>query len=483
MHLRVLILEVSNMNKLSRLTLLSLPLFGAVSSYAADYIPIVDKAVYLTRTNIQCQLHSSGDFDAQRDWCNAGASIDIRVNISQMRSVQGTTPNGSATQNAKIVRFSVEEEKAGTGIHLVDNLQQDHSWFQSWANRRTYIGPFASGYDLWVKPVSGFTPLKVKDFPANKNTNYQNRDTSGYEIGVNGTLGAGVDATGPKASAEIGASFTYSQSKTLVYDTQEYSIVNRSSGSDFSLSFERSFTDCQELRRQEAGCYFTSAHWGSGWVYDKAKFNPIAYANFKPNYDVIYEAPVDEMGTTNFEIGVKVNYRARFGTVIPSAFFSVYGSDGYSSNSRSTTMNFQIDWSHPLFEAEAHVSLQSLNHNNLCLDVYSANSDEGAFVSGYSCHGSWNQTWGLDANGHYKSRVASDRCLTVQSDLSLAVESCGTSLNQQWYWSGENLISRHTDGSSTKYLLALDGGNRIVVKPESEATQSLWQPRLKQIEL
>lgn len=471
------------MNKLSRLTLLSLPFFSAVSVYAGDYIPIVDKAVYLTRTNIQCNLHTSGEFDKQRDWCEAGASIDIRVNISQMRSVQGARPDGSATQNAKIVRFSVEEAASGTGIHLVDNLQQDHSWWQSWANRRTFIGPFASGYDLWVKPVTGFTPRKVKDFPANKNTNYQNRDTSGYSIGINGTLGAGVDATGPKASAEVGASFTYSQSKTLVYDTQEYSIVNRSSGSDFSLSFERSFSDCQELIRQEAGCYFTSAHWGSGWVYDKAKFNPIAYANFKPNYDVIYEAPVDEMGTTNFELGVTVRYKARFGSVLPSPFFSVYEGYGTSSNSHSIKTLFQVDWSHPLFEAEAHISLQSLNHNSLCLEVYGNKMNEGAFVSGHDCHGGWNQTWGLDSNGHYRSRVRSDRCLTVQGDLSLTVESCGTNLNQQWYWNGENLMSRHTDGTSTKFLLALDGGDSIVVKPESEATQAQWQPRLMQIEL
>jgi len=471
------------MNKLSRLTLLSLPLVSAVSAYADNYIPIIEKSVYFTQTNFKCQLYTSPETGAQRDLCNNEASIDIRVNISQMRSVQGGRPDGSATQNAKIVRFSVEEAASGSGIHLVDNLQQDHSWWQSWANRRTFIGPFASSYDLWVKPVAGFTPRKVRDFPANQNTNYQNRDTSGYSIGINGTLGAGVDATGPKASAEVGASFTYSQSKTLVYDTQEYSIVNRSSGSDFSLSFERSFTACQELISQSLGCSFTDALWGSGWVYDKAKFNPIAYANFKPNYDVIYEAPVDEMGTTNFELGVKVNYKVRWGTVKPAVLFSlfeVYGSDFGSS---STKINFQVDWSHPLFEAEAHISLQSLNHNSLCLEVYGNKMNEGAFVSGHDCHGGWNQTWGLDSHGHYKSRVSSDRCLTVQGDLSLTVESCGTNLNQQWYWNGENLMSRHTDGTSTKFLLALDGGDSIVVKPESEATQAQWQPRLMQIEL
>lgn len=51
----------------------------------------------------------------------------------------------------------------------MNELQQEHSWFQSWANRRTYIGPFASSYDLWVKPVSGYTPKKARDFPQNEN--------------------------------------------------------------------------------------------------------------------------------------------------------------------------------------------------------------------------------------------------------------------------------------------------------------------------
>jgi hemolysin len=474
------------MTKLSRLTLISLSLFSTLSAYAIEYIPIVDKAVYLTRTNIQCQLYTSGDFEKQRDWCDSGASIDVRVNISQMRSVQGVTPQGNATQNAKIVRFSVDENQGGTGIHLVDNLKQDHSWFQSWANRRTFIGPFAEGYDLWVKPIKGAFIRKVKDFPANKNTNYQNRDTSGYSIGINGSVGAGVDSEGPKLGAEIGGSFTFSQSKTLIYDTQEYSIVNRSSGSDFNLSFERSFDECSELRRQELGCYFSSAHWGSGYVFDKSKFNPIAYANFKPNYDVIYEAPVTEMGTTTFEIGVKARIKVRYGTVLPSAVFSAYGPGGSSSNSISATTQFQIDWSHPLFEPEAHVTLQSLNNNDLCLDVHGVNGNtsvEGGLVSGWSCKGNWNQVWGLDTNGRYKSRVGSDRCLTVQSDMSLAVERCGSNLNQQWYWSGEKLFSRYTDGTSTKYLLALDGGNSIAVKPESEATQARWQPRLKKINL
>ncbi|MFH4324639.1 hypothetical protein WAJ71_19040, partial [Acinetobacter baumannii] len=130
------------------------------------YVPIVEKPIYITSSKIKCVLHTSGDFNATRDWCNAGASIDVRVNVAQMRSVQSATSDGF-TPDAKIVRFTVDADKPGTGSHLVNELQQDHSWFQSWANRRTYIGPFASSYDLWVKPVSGYTPKKAHDLPQN----------------------------------------------------------------------------------------------------------------------------------------------------------------------------------------------------------------------------------------------------------------------------------------------------------------------------
>jgi hemolysin len=473
---------------MTKLTVLSLSLLSAVSVQAQDYIPIVEKSVYLTKSNIQCMIHKDYKRKSYKDWCNAGASIDVRVNIAQMRSIRGVSSEGNPTQNIKAVRFSVEEARAGTGIHLVDKLEQKNTHRKSNPDRKTAIGPFASNYRVSVRTKQGYTPSKVKDYPSNVNTDFQHRETAGYEIGVNGSVGAEVDATGPKVGGEVGASFSYSQSKTLVYNTKEYSIANKSSGSDFVVDFERSFTACDELRSGSAfECAFVKPQWENGTVFSKSKFNPIAYSNFKPNFDVIYEAPVTEMGTTTFELYAGFTAKARFGDVDPRGLiWATYSPRGWSSRTHGAVVNFQVDWSHPLFEAEAHVTLQSLNNNNLCLDAYGVNGDksvEGAKVSGYSCHDGWHQIWGLDTNGRYRSRAGNDLCLTVQSDLSLTNERCGVSLSQQWHWSGDNLISRHTDGSNTKYLLALDGGNSIVVKPESEATQADWQPRLQQIKL
>ena len=460
-------------------------LAASTNAFADNYVPIVETVHYITSSKMTCNLYESKDFEKTRDWCNAGASVDLRVTVAQMRSVQSSTSQGF-TPDAKIVRFTIDADKPGTGFHLVDNLQQDHSWFQSWANRRTYIGPFASSYDLWVKPVSGYVPKKVSDFPHNENKNYQHRDTHGYSIGINGSLGAEVGKDGPKVGGEVGASFSYKNEKTLVFDTKDYRVNNRSSLSDFEVSFEREFDECSELRRQELGCYFTSAHWGSGWVFDKSKFNPISYANFKPNFDVIYEAPVAQDGTTKFLVGAQFTAKARYGDVIPSALFSVYGPAGSSWISRSINTSFTIDWSHPLFEAEAHVTLQSLSNNDLCLDVYGTNGDksaEGGQVNGYSCHGNWNQIWGLDKQERYRSRVDPDRCLTVTASKTLTVESCGSNLAQKWFWEGDKLFSRYVDDSNKRYVLNIESGLNVGVTPEDQATHARWKPVLQQIKL
>ncbi len=457
--------------------------FLAASVNAADqrYIPIVEKPYFITSANIKCNLHTSGDFYDVRDWCDSSASIDVRVTVSQMRSVQSSSSEGF-TSDAKIVRFTVANKQAGSGIHLTNEIQQGHSWFQSWANRRTYIGPFASSYELWVKPVSGYVPKKVQDFPPNKNKNYQHRESQGYAIGINGKSGAEVGKDGPKVSGEISASFSYKNEKTLVFDTQDYRVNNRSSLSDFEVAFEREFDACDDLTRREAGCYFTAPHWGSDWVYNKSRFNPITYANFKPNYDVLYEAPVSETGKTKFQVGVKLVYEARFGTVIPSAFFSVYGPANTSYNSVSVSQDIEIDWNHPLFEPEAHVTLQSLSNNDLCLDVYDQESIGGE-VNGWSCHGNWNQIWGLDKNERYRSRVGADRCLTVNADKRLTVESCGFNLAQKWYWEGDKLYSRYVDESKKRYVLNILDGSNVGVTPESDATHARWKPILQKIKL
>lgn len=74
------------------------------------YVPIVEKPIYITSSNISCRLYNSAEFDKVSDWCSAGASIDVRVNVALMRSIQSATAAGF-TPDAKIVRFTVDADK------------------------------------------------------------------------------------------------------------------------------------------------------------------------------------------------------------------------------------------------------------------------------------------------------------------------------------------------------------------------------------
>ena len=449
---------------------------------ATEYVPVIEKAIYITKSGIRCNLYDSHEFASFRDWCHASGSIDVRVNVAQMRSVKSFTSYG-VTPDAKFVRFTVEAGQEGTGIHLVDDMVQGHSWFQSWANRRTYMGPFVNNYDLWVNPVSGYMPNKVGDSPKKENKKYQHRDTIGYSIGINGSLGAEVGKDGPKLKADVSASFSYKNEKTLVFDTHDYRVNNRSSSGKFEVSFEREFSDCESMRRRELACYFTTPLWGSGWVFDRKKFNPISYANFKPNFDVLYEAPVDELGTTEFDIGVRMTYKMLYGLVVPSSLYSVYGPSDFSWGYAVASHRFRVDWSHPLFEPEAHVSIQSLDHNNLCLGTFENDSTAGFKVRGAKCRGGWNQTWGLDNQERYRSRSAPDRCLTVLANKNLAVRPCKMNLSQKWYWEGERLFSRYVDDTGSRYVLTIVKDRKLGVAPESNAKGERWKPSLQQIDL
>ncbi len=462
-------------------SIFTLSLIAASTNVLAEkYVPIVSTPVYLESSKLTCRQWKTPDSKEITDWCDASASVHVRVNVEQMRSIASVNQAGKTTPDAKMVRFIVDEDTGGTGIHLVDELKQGNYWFESWAHRYTYIGPFVDSYDLWVKPVNGYKPNKIKDFPRNENKNYEHREAHGVSIGVNGTAGSEVGGDGPKSSSQVGGSFSISNEKTLVFNTKEYEIVNKSSLSNFEVSFKRALTSCEEMYRETLSCAFWDALWGSGFVFDKRKFSPIAYANFKPNYEVVYEAPVSQKGRTDFELGIRFNFKVRFGSVLPSPIWAVYSPYGEGVGSSSVIkQKVRIDWDHPLFSPEAHVSLQSLSTNNLCLDVNSNNKD----VSGAKCLGGWDQIWGLDKKERYHSRSAPDRCLAVMPDKTVAVDDCNNSLAQKWVWQNGQLTSRYADGTNNSYVLNIIEGDKIGVIAAEKADKSKWKPILHKIKL
>ncbi|MCX8902984.1 leukocidin family pore-forming toxin [Vibrio parahaemolyticus] len=447
----------------------------SVSAFSEDFLPIVEIPLYITSQNITCELFTGDEYDREsnktRDWCDADASIDVRVNMSLMRSIRSSTKQGGFTPDAKFARFTVDNKGHGAGIHLVDDLKQEYVNFRTWTDRNEVFGPLATSYNVWVKPSSGYMPKIVKNYPDNKNRNFQHRETSGFTIGVDAKKSLEFSKDGPKGGVDFGASFGYQQSKTLVFDTQEYEIVNRSSLHDFSLSFKRTFGICDAITRKEAstGCYFSGPIWSNAWVFDKHKVNPIAYANFKPNYDVIYEAPVNEQGQTHFEIGAGVDYsiytgRVQYGVI---AAFHITHEEIQGSHNISST--FIVDWSHPIFLPEKHVILQSLAHANQCLTADETSNN----VFGSECDNELTQVWGYDKEQRYVNRQNPQTCLSINNDKQVIKEPCSSSLAQKWQWKNNQLISFLPDGENV-WALDPDALGQVINISDGEHAKRGW---------
>jgi hemolysin len=452
----------------------------ASNAIAEKYVPIIQTGIILTRSAINCNL--ALDYDnttGQYDFCEGQGSVDIRFNLTQMRSVQSASSTG-VTENKKYAHFTIDSDKPGAGFHVSNNLKQDHSWFQSWSHRYDYLGGFSDDYQIKITPTSGFIPTMLKNLPNNENRNYQHQDTDGFSIGVSGTAGASVGAEGPTGSAEVSASYTYTKSRTLIFDTKDYKIVNRSSGANFDVTFEYDVTLCNSGNGGSGvyGCSWTDVLWGGGWVYDKSKITPIAYANFKPNGEALYEASVDQQGSTLFKLEANFKPQVVYGKVVPSPLYQVASGVGQSWINYDFGIYVDIDWAHPLFEPEAHVVLQSLDNNDTCVTA------QGVDVKSNACNSSWSQIWGLDTDSRYRSRSGLDRCMTVKNDLSVLVESCNQSLNQKWFWENEHLISRFQDGNNTKYVLNIPtNGQALTVTSDKGSMNSDLMPRLTNISL
>lgn len=438
------------------------------NALADQYVPIVEKGVFVTRSGIKCNF--SKDFDETTgsvDFCDGNGSVDIRFNLSQMRSVQSSS-SGKFTENKKYFQITIDNDKPGAGFHLTNDLKQGYSWWQSWAHRYDYLGGFSKDYVIGIEPIRGYVPKMLRSIPDNENKNYQHRDTSGFSIGVSGKAGADIGSQGPKVSAEVGASYSYTKSRTLVFDTKDYKIVNRSSGSKYDVAFEFDREICNTSNSQSTtsvfSCLWQDLLWGHGWTFDAAKINPIAYANFKPNGEVLYEAPVEQIGSTTFRLKVGFSPMVVYGKVLPSTIYQVGSYDGSKWKNHTFYQDIVVDWGHPSFEAEAHVAIQSLDSNNLCLAADSSNSN----VTPTECQeGNWQQIWGLDKDGRYHSRAISGSCLQVNSDNTLSINQCSQSLNQKWYWNDETLMSRYVDGSEVNYALNMED-NSVTIKPATQ---------------
>ncbi|EKO3565184.1 leukocidin family pore-forming toxin [Vibrio metschnikovii] len=391
-----------------------------VAFYVNVHRPISDE---------ECTFKNSHLWDkGTRVFCdNPNISLIYRVNYE--RSLQfGTT--GSATPDAKIVRISLDDDTTGAGIHLNDQL----GWRQYAADYVTLDAYFrdwstdaiAQDYQF-VFNASNNKAQILKTFPReNINSDYEIKEVSGFQVGVNG--GVEVNKDGPKAKLEANAS--YNQSRWLTFKTHDYKVA-RSTPSPQKVRFtwERDqYATAESLLNR-----WTDALWVNTYPIDTNKINPIGYASFVPKMDVIYSAAPTETGTTEFTIDSSVNIRPIYNGAykhyyVFGAHQSYHGFENDGRRRVGKTTSFTVDWQHPVFTGGRPVNLQLASFNNRCVEV---NGDQSITAS-ECADNKQAQSFIYDQLGRYVSAANTAYCL--DGDNLNALQQCNSSLSQRWEW-------------------------------------------------
>ena len=402
---------------------------------AADDASLPHVAFYLNVnheiTDAECTFPRSIKWDkGNRVFCDTGkdgANISLVYRVNLMRSLQfGNT--GTATPDAKLVRISLDEQSAGAGIRLNNALSwsgnsgvQWGGWVADWGTNA-----IAQDYKFTIAASNGKATV-LKSQPNNLNTEYKESVTSGVTVGVSG--GGDLSKAGPKAM--LNGSRTFTQSRTLTYDTQDYRVNYSGSAQQVNFSWVReqyASADSLLVTKQ-------SLPTDLKYYVDHSRIKPISYKGFVPNLGVIYMAKADETGTTVFNIDSSVNIRPIYtGAKLISfmwvpTYYTYHGLEETDKRRRVTaSKHFTVDWNHPVFTGGRPVDLQLGGFNNRCLSV---NTQQN--VSAVTCDDkSADQSFIYDRDGRYVSARDTGYCLDA-SNLG-KMQICSSDLRQRWEW-------------------------------------------------
>ncbi|MEN9534471.1 MAG: hypothetical protein RIQ83_3695 [Pseudomonadota bacterium] len=379
-------------------------------------------------SNAECTFPRSIKWDkGNKVFCDS-ANISLVYRVNLMRSLQfGTT--GAATPDAKLVRISLDEESAGAGIQLNNELSWSGNsgfplwgWVMDWAT-----DAIAQDYNFTIA-ASNTKASVLKSLPNNLNTNYDNREISGFEVGVTG--GGEVNKDGPKVKLDASAKF--SQQRQLAYNTQDYR-VERSAPNAQKVSF--SWVREQYASADSLLVTKQSLPTDLKYYVDHRRIKPISYKGFVPNLDVIYKAKPDETGTTVFNIDSSVNIRPIYTGAAQTTFMGLpvridYKGFEETDKRRRVTASerFTVDWNHPVFTGGRPVNLQQGGVDNRCLSI----SPHKTVFAEPCSETSTDQSFIYDQYGRYVSARDTGYCLDANNLRVL--QSCSLSQGQRWTW-------------------------------------------------
>ncbi len=429
------------------------------------YAPILNQKRILSYSNLSCKLpndwesgnattafHHLGmsgianflDLTFKPDLCEGSASVNLEYNITRMRSI-----NGPNTDNAKYVRISLSDSNAGgagAGVYLANSQNEVDTWKQSNTVRNTRLGPLLQRFEFTSRPLSNDSDITLSHHaPQNLNPNVSKSFTKDLGLGASVSANAEVDGTGPKVGAGASGSFSFSDSRTVTINHAEYRVENNTANKHAKIAWDHGDTCDYAYGDISFGCAYSRPLWYDGGIFNPNLFNSISHRNFVPSVDVLYRAVPDKRGSTQFRVESKVSIGAYYGQSRYGVLYAVVAPFGYRTITYTLPFEIDIDWDHPVFQPEANVRIQSLDADNLCLDVFHNVNKAGQAIVGYYCHGKRNQLWGLDGAERYRSRLNPDYCLTVNDHNQLTQDNCSNSLAQKWYWEGDKLKTRKSD--------------------------------------
>lgn len=377
--------------------------------------------------------------NGSRPFCkDANISLIYRVNLE--RSLQYGIV-GSATPDAKIVRISLDDDSSGAGIHLNDKLEYRENYVNyvvvDGYKREWSTDAMAQDYSFEFKTSNKKAEI-LKTFPANNiNAEYEKREQSGFDLGVSG--GAEVNEGGPKAKLEAKASYT--QSRWLTYNTQDYRIErNAKNAQTVSFTWNRQeYATAESLLNR-----YTDPKWVDEYPADLNRISPLSYASFVPKMDVIYKASPTETGSTNFTIDSSVNIRPIYHGVyqhyyVVGLHLSYHGFEQPPRRRITKSASFTVDWDHPVFTGGRPVNLQLGSFNNRCVEV-----DAQGRLTANTCDVQQSaQSFIYDQYGRYVS--ASNTKLCLDGEALDVLQTCNLNLSQRWEWVED------TDGLTNEY--------------------------------
>jgi len=449
------------------------PLLTRVKGSSNDEQDVPNIAFYL---NIQynipssaCTSHNStmwGQFGSRNFCSNPHMSLIFQVNLE--RSLTFGT-GGSATPDAKIVRICSDENSGGAGVHLNDSLTHKEyyapyvtldAYFREWSS-----SAIALSYSVDIS-CSNNKASVLKTCPENNlNKNYDKTETSGFSLGVSG--GVEADKGGPKAT--LSASASYTQTKTLHFQTNDYCLERNTEGPQ-NISFRwirEQYKYASSLLNRS-----TDALWVDTFPADLGRVQAMGYQSFVPKFDVVYKASPTATGVTQFVVNPAVQimplYHAAYKHYYVVGGHQSYHGTGYDNKetkTASTTITFDVDWEHAVFTGGRPVNLQSKAYANICVAI----EDNGVVKLATGDLKSAKQSYIYDKVGRYVSAYNTNICLDA-SDLT-QFQPVSASLTQRWTWK-EDSDYLFNEYHSDKCLAVDETGSKLILADESDSSKT-----------